>query len=109
MSKDETRVCSQCSQALDVADAYCRKCGLCLVKKSAPIMNSRLSILLLLFLGVGPLALPTLWKSQAFNNTQKAWLSILNIAFMLVLVWVLFWIYNSVVFRLSGLEFEPGF
>lgn len=109
MSEAETSVCSRCSQALDATDAYCRRCGACVEEKEKSIFESRVSILLLLFLGVGPLALPMLWKSPAFNSVQKAWITVLNLAFILALVWCLVWTYNFVMFRFTGLEFEPGF
>ena len=39
-------------------------------------------ILALLFLGVGPLALPLLWRSPRFNTAQKAAVTVANLAFL---------------------------
>ena len=101
-------VCTRCSQELDSTDAFCRSCGAS-VGESLPILRSRASILLLLFLGIGPLALPMLWRSTEFTSTEKLWISVLNFAYLVMLAWIIFWVYGSVVFRLTGIESEPGF
>ncbi len=63
----------------------------------------------MLFLGVGPFAIPMLWKSPAFTTTEKVCVSALNVAFVLGLLWFIAWLYNYMVFHFSGLIFEPGF
>ena len=63
----------------------------------------------MLFLGVGPFAIPLLWKSPAFTTIEKVWISVLNIAFVVGLIWFIAWLYNYMLFQFSGLIFEPGF
>ena len=108
---DDVRVlvCTQCGQALDATDVYCRGCGTSVHEEQLSILQSRVGVLLMLFLGVGPFALPLLWKSPAFSTAQKVWITVLNLAFILAIVWFLVWFYNFIVFRFTGLEFEPGF
>jgi hypothetical protein len=105
----EVLVCTQCGRGLDATDAYCRGCGASVHEEQPSIFQSRVGVLLMLFLGVGPFALPLLWKSPAFSIAQKVWITVLNLAFIMAIVWFLVWFYNFVVFRFTGLEFEPGF
>ncbi len=49
-------------------------------------------ILALLFLGVGPLALPLLWRSPRFSKAQKAAVTVANLAFIGALTWGILWL-----------------
>ena len=44
-------------------------------------------ILALLFLGVGPLALPLLWRSPSFNARHKMAISVANVVYTIGLLW----------------------
>jgi len=63
-------------------------------------------ILGLLFLVIGPLALPLLWRSKSFTRNQKIGISIANLAFIgaiaLGLVAV-FRAYTKMILDLSGM------
>lgn len=94
---------------MDGEDAYCRHCGAKAGPEPLPVFQSRIGVLLMLFLGIGPFAIPLLWKSPAFTVVEKVWIAALNIAFVVGLVWCIAWLYNYMVFQFSGLIFEPGF
>ncbi len=75
-----------------------------------PVYQSRVGVLFLLFLGIGPFALPLLWKSPAFTRPQKAFVTVLNLAFCVAIVWCLFWAYNTLTSVFTEvLSSEPGF
>ena len=95
--------CRRCRATLDAADNYCRQCG-------APTANvpgaavafggqefgsagrgpgwweSPWFVLTILFLILGPLGLPLLWKSRRFTLLWKVVLTVLTIAEAVYLV-----------------------
>ncbi len=115
MSAPETEktVCGSCSAVLETRDRFCRHCG---APISAPaearshrsdaatpdlvpvrpptgrrIADSRAMVLLLLFAVLGPLALPTLWRSSRFSRFWKIALTALVLIITAVIVWILWW------------------
>jgi hypothetical protein len=63
-------------------------------------------ILGLLFLVIGPLALPLLWRSTSFTRNQKIGISIANLAFIGALVLAMaavFRTYMKMILELSGM------
>ncbi len=102
--------CAKCADPLDATDAYCRRCGTSVSEPRLPVYQSRVGVLFLLFLGIGPLALPLLWKSPAFTRPQKGFVTLLNLAFSLAIVWSLFWAYNTLLSVFTEvISSEPGF
>ncbi len=87
MDRSQT-TCRVCPQVLDPEDAYCRRCG---ARRDAPppLTENRLFVLGLLFLGIGPLALPLLWRSRAFTPSRKFLISIVNLVFFVALLGLL--------------------
>jgi hypothetical protein len=73
--------CAGCDEAMDPGDRFCRRCGR-KRGKDAPLHQKPWVVLGMLFFVVGPLALPMLWRSEAFSRNQKVLISVLNLAFI---------------------------
>jgi hypothetical protein len=71
---------------MDLIDRYCRHCGR-VRGGSLPLIQNPWVILALLFLIVGPLALPLLWRSASFNASQKIGIAVVNIGYTIGLLW----------------------
>jgi hypothetical protein len=90
-------ICQQCTAMLDADDNYCRRCGAATqfgvrsgILPSAKRFGSWESpwvILPLLFLVLGPLALPLLWRSRRFTFFWKGILTVLVIGLTAILLW----------------------
>jgi hypothetical protein len=78
-------ICRRCKAVLDPADNYCRRCGTATVESAGLPMGERPSgwsespwvVLPLLFVVLGPLALPLLWRSRQFTLVWKCVLTVL--------------------------------
>jgi hypothetical protein len=101
----ENTVCQRCRAEISAADNFCRRCGLQLktpdgeefaevqiVPEAAPdrpkYADSPGLVLLMLFLVLGPFALPMLWKGRAFSRQWKWILTFLTVAYLLALFWL---------------------
>ncbi len=73
--------CAGCRKSIDPMDRFCRHCGR-KRGKAAPLHQKPWVVLGMLFFVVGPLALPMLWRSEAFSRNQKVLISALNLAFI---------------------------
>jgi ribosomal protein L40E len=101
----EKIVCRRCFALLEVEDNYCRRCGMPtprvqaawaqqpglmapdqlapaagsggLSKTGGKLLDSRVTVLTMLFAVLGPLALPLLWRSSRFSLTWKIVLTLL--------------------------------
>ena len=100
----ETTVCHQCYTALDATDNYCRHCGVTTAHGAGLLDGDRRAasfrdqpapapsfqpvkwsespwvVLPLLFLILGPLALPLLWRSRRFTLVWKGILTVVMLA-----------------------------
>lgn len=52
-------------------------------------------VLTLLFLVLGPLAFPLLWRSQRFTRSWKITLSVVVVGYTVLLVWHAWWSVNQ--------------
>ena len=91
-------LCPMCRGEIDAEDSYCRHCGRQM--GASKWYYSRGFVLSMLFLFVGPLALPLLWRSSRFGTNAKAVITATNIAYTLFLLYALKVAYLS----LTGLE-----
>jgi hypothetical protein len=96
--------CGRCSEPMDAVDRFCRHCG---GKRgsSTSFHDHPMVILGLLFLVIGPLALPMLWRSASFTRNQKIGISIANLAFIGAIVLAMaavFRTYMKMILELSG-------
>ena len=82
---EKYRTCWGCQRPVDFVDRFCRYCGRSRDKTASWIHNPWI-ILALLFLVMGPLALPLLWKSNGFSMKQKVAVSAANILYTLLLL-----------------------
>ncbi len=87
----EKIVCRRCFAMLDVGDSFCRHCGVptCNPGDSAgefandrspagpSFWENRWVVLAMLFLVLGPMGLPMLWRSGQFTPVWKVLLSVL--------------------------------
>jgi uncharacterized membrane protein len=83
-------VCRKCTVAIGASDNYCRHCGTPTGTGragSAAWWESPWVVLPLLFLVVGPFALPLLWRSRRFTRPWKIALSIITVGVPLFIVW----------------------
>ena len=105
-------VCDRCNAAVDATDQYCRHCGAAVVAVGSPAQGNDVAadaptaiatasaaarvarprwsenpwvILPLLFLLLGPFALPMLWRSRCF---PRLWKIILTIVVTVITVWI---------------------
>jgi hypothetical protein len=101
----EKTVCNRCRAEISTADNFCRQCGRQLktpdgeefaevqvVPEAAPerpkYADNPGLVLLMLFLVLGPFALPMLWKGRAFSHRWKWILTFLTILYVLALFWL---------------------
>ena len=73
--------CSGCGATLGDGDAFCRGCGRSTTYRM-PWYHRRVPLMILMFGVIGPLALPMLWRSEAFTRPQKLVVSLLCAAQM---------------------------
>jgi hypothetical protein len=101
--------CCQCHAAIDSGDSFCRHCGAvsgesedggetpAVDAKIVPAHTAARSrdwespwvILSLLFLAIGPFAIPLLWRSRRFSLLWKSVLTILVLGVTALLLWLL--------------------
>ena len=90
-------ICRRCAATLDVDDNYCRRCGaptpfglkagVSATAQQPSQWESPWLILPLLFLVIGPLALPLLWRSRQFTVLWKSILTVLVTGMTVLLIW----------------------
>jgi hypothetical protein len=95
-------VCCRCRAPLDASDNYCRRCGAATANVAglpghreatqfggAPARwsESPWVILPLLFLILGPFALPLLWRSRRFTTAAKYALTVVTAVYTVFLCW----------------------
>ena len=104
-------VCHQCHAALDAGDAFCRHCGVPTVERgSSPslrppgIWESPVVVLPLLFLVLGPLALPLLWRSRRFTRVWKIIHTILVLGETVFLAWTAWFALQQAMASLQQLQ-----
>lgn len=105
-SEIEKIVCWQCQAVLDLGDHYCRHCGAPTSRPATPrdsgatlaprAGESRLVILLMLFVVLGPLALPMLWRCRCFSTVWKLILTALVLGATLAIVWFAWFAFQAV-------------
>ena len=107
----ETTACHECCAPLDATDNYCRHCGATTANltglpandiSTAPFsvrpavtsltQQPRLSespwvVLPLLFLVLGPFALPLLWRSRRFTLVWKSVLTVIMVGVIVFMFW----------------------
>lgn len=66
----------------------------------AAIAASRWQVLALLFLVLGPLALPVLWKSPRFSRAGKFVLTILVVIQTFAVIWLLWYVVSRFLYEL---------
>jgi hypothetical protein len=79
-------VCRRCSAVLDAADNYCRRCGTPTAGQPG-WWESPWFVLAMLFLVLGPFALPLLWRSRRFTLPWKGVLTVLVAGWTMFLLW----------------------
>ena len=82
-------------------DAFCRHCG---NKKGQGVAwyHQTWGISILLFLVLGPLAIPLLWRSPVIPRQTKTLLTVLCIAVMSFLGWILIETYVGLLDEITG-------
>jgi ribosomal protein L40E len=94
--------CRHCYAVLDVSDNFCRHCGAptknmpsasvpaVAASQRAPWSENRWIVLASLFLVLGPLGLPMLWRSRQFSMVWKLVFTGMVLG-LTVLIFVLIW------------------
>ena len=90
--------CPRCRGGIDAQDRYCRHCGRQMA--SSGWYYGRAFVLSMLFLVVGPLALPLLWRSPRFGIKSKVIITVVDVVYTMFLLYGLKVAYLS----LTGLE-----
>jgi len=101
----EKIVCPGCCGVLDVADNFCRHCGTAVgnVKSAAAAPSrpaaerpkwaeNRWIILFMLFLVLGPLGLPMLWRSRQFSLPWKIVLTVTVVGLTVLILWLIWYV-----------------
>ncbi len=99
----EKIVCPQCCAVLDASDNFCRHCGqptresaagrsgqIATTARKSNWAESRAMVFVMLFVVLGPLALPLLWRSREFSLPWKIVLTVVMVALttlILTLIW----------------------
>jgi ribosomal protein L40E len=116
----EMTVCPRCHAELDATDSYCRHCGasanssagngkaaaLCVEPVASVVRQPGWSespwlVLPLMFLVLGPFALPLLWRSRRFNLVWKILLTAVMLAVTVYLVWCIWLAVNQALVTLD--------
>jgi hypothetical protein len=86
-------VCARCKREIAADAAYCPHCGQRVtVANPQAWLDNPWAMMGILFFGIGPLALPMLWRSRAFGPLGKWLLTILVLALTVVVVVGLVWV-----------------
>ncbi len=129
----ETPVCHECYAVLDATDHYCRQCGMT-TAHSAGLSNgdtgaasfrgkpacapsvrqpkwseSPWVVLPLLFLILGPFALPLLWRSRRFTRVWKIILTVIMLGLTAYLLWCVWFAVHQTLASLRELDNVRGF
>jgi predicted amidophosphoribosyltransferase len=108
-------ICPQCRAALDAADNYCRRCGAPTANRADSSLpqykwwESPWVVLALLFLVLGPFALPLLWRSRRFTRLWKYVLTILVAGITAFIVWQIWYLFHQMLAPLRDLQQLQGF
>jgi ribosomal protein L40E len=126
----EKIVCRRCFALLEVEDNYCRRCGtptarvqaawaaemdtgaspqlLAPSKSGGKLLESRVTVLTMLFAVLGPLALPLLWRSSRFSLAWKVVLTLLVLLLTGIVVGVFSYVVQMTLAPLKELEQVKG-
>ena len=107
-------VCVQCYTVLDVGDNFCRQCGMVTGNGPTEILGKRdrvgqqtgpsqgglqpgwsespAVVLMSLFVLLGPLALPMLWRSGRFSPAWKITLTVAVAVLTVLMCWVVWYL-----------------
>jgi hypothetical protein len=121
-------LCRHCRAAIDATDNYCRRCGTPTViladiagprgatglateprAGQAKWWESPVVVLALLFLVLGPLALPLLWRSRRFTREWKGILTAIVIGVTAFVFWEIWYTFNRLLAPLQELHKLQGF
>jgi ribosomal protein L40E len=109
-------VCRKCKAPIGATDNYCRQCGAPTAGLAGSSSRSRAAwwespwvVLTLLFVVLGPLALPLLWRSRRFTRLWKTALSVMVVGVTALAVWQVWYVLNQALAPLRELERLRGF
>ena len=116
-------VCRRCFTVLDVSDDFCRRCGAATagdattVAASVGVAATRKSkgtdnpwgVLLMLFVVLGPLALPMLWRSRGFSPLWKTLLTLVMVGVTALLLFLMWFVIAKALVPLQQLKTLQGF
>jgi len=109
-------LCGKCKAPIGANDNYCRHCGTPTAgpsglssRTAAAWWESRWFVLTLLFLVLGPLALPLLWRSRRFTWSWKIVLSVMVVGVTVYAVWQAWHSLNQALAPLLELERSQRF
>ena len=123
----EKAVCRQCFAVLDSTDRFCRHCGASTGGSAAdspavvpawvvpemPPERSKLTdnpwvVLAVLFLVLGPLGLPMLWRCRAMPTAWKVVLTIVMVGVVALIVALIWYVTNQALAPLRQLDALRG-
>jgi hypothetical protein len=116
-------VCRRCFALLDVSDNFCRHCGAAAAGDAGPVVASvkvaatRKSkgadnpwvVLMMLFVVLGPLALPMLWRSRGFSPLWKTLLTLVMVGVTALLLFLMWFVIAKALVPLQQLKTLRGF
>jgi uncharacterized membrane protein YvbJ len=105
--QNPSQFCTKCGRPLDAEANFCANCGTptgnAAAHKRTPFVYSRVGVFILIFLVLGALALPFLYKSPEFSRRAKIILAIVAIVYTIVMI---IYAYQTLSVELSSLQVD---
>ena len=114
----ERIVCPRCCAVLDASDNFCRHCGqptresaagrsgqIATTARKSNWAESRAMVFVMLFVVLGPLALPLLWRSREFSLVWKIVLTVVMVALTALILYLIWYVIDKLLEVLGQLNF----
>lgn len=105
-------VCPKCNAPIAASDNFCRQCGTPTATGAGSSGGTRGAwwespwiVLPLIFVVLGPFALPLLWRSRCFSRAWKIVLSVLVVGIAAYALWQIWYIFDQALAPLRDLKF----
>jgi uncharacterized membrane protein len=101
--------CAKCHVLIGAGDNFCRHCGAPAGGSPAAWWESPWVVLPLIFVVLGPLALPLLWRSRRFTRPWKIAISVIVVGITAYALWQIWYLLDRTLAPLKDLMGPKGF